>query len=270
MKYFWLITGFLFSLQNGFAQNCNAFKVSGDSLQYKACTIVQGVGKHYQFSKEYQTTYDKAIAICPYFASGYHAKSVAYLKSGDFIRWKELIDEAVRLKPKEYLGYRGWCRYQFFRDYRGAIADIERLEATVNYDIGHSTNGDYHLNIAKALCYKAIGDKPKAIQIIEQAVKKDAFSTGIYSYLHLGVMYLEDGKFEKAIEVFKQQEKDNNIAENNYYSAMALKELGRLKESTDHLKIALKLYKKGFNLSDGYDHPMDKIYLSQIEEALVQ
>lgn len=269
MKHVFLIAALLFSFQVGQTQNCNAFKYKGDTLQYQACIIAEEAENHYQFSKKYQEIYDKAIAKCPYFAVAYQAKSVAYLKSGDLVRWKELIDEAVRLDPKEYLGYRGWCRYQFFRDYRGTIEDIERLDELVNYDIGYSTNGDYHLNTAKALCYRKIGEKAKAIQIIEQQLQKENNAIGVYAHLHLGVLYLETGNYEKAIELLNIQEKENNLAENQYYAAMAKKELGRLEECTEHLTVARQLYKRGLKISDGdYDHPMDKVYLSQIEEAL--
>src|SRR5690606_11486794 len=129
--------------------NCEVYKFSGDTLKYKACKKAMEVSGHYQFSKEYQTILDEAIKIDPTFDYAYWAKSIAYLKSGDFITWKTLIDKAVELNANEHLGYRGWCRYQFFRDYKGAIADIEKLDSLVTYDIGQSQNGTYHLNIAK-------------------------------------------------------------------------------------------------------------------------
>ena len=102
-------------------------------MQYKACKLVENIDdKYYQFSREFQEIYDKAIEICPYFAYGYREKSVAYLKSGDFITWKELMDKAVKYDEKGNLGYRGWCKYQFFKDYYGAIEDFETLEKLVN------------------------------------------------------------------------------------------------------------------------------------------
>ncbi|WP_321538873.1 tetratricopeptide repeat protein [Flavobacterium piscinae] len=87
-----------------------------------------GIKGQYQFSKEYQSILNESLKIDSTFDYAYWAKSIAYLKSGDFITWKKLIDKAVDLNPVEYLGYRGWCRYQFFRDYEGAINDIEALE----------------------------------------------------------------------------------------------------------------------------------------------
>ena len=121
MKYINL-TFLLFSFSSVIAQpNCEAFRYYGDTLKYLACNKAMEITGHYQFSREYQSILDEALAIDSTFDYAYWAKSIAYLKSGDFITWKELIDQAVKYKPESYLGYRGWCRYQFFRDYDGAI-----------------------------------------------------------------------------------------------------------------------------------------------------
>jgi tetratricopeptide (TPR) repeat protein len=225
---------------------------------------------HYQFSKEYQTVLDEAIKIDPTFDYAYWAKSIAYLKSGDFVTWKKLIDKAVEYNPKEHLGYRGWCRYQFFRDYKGAIKDIEKLDSLVDYDIGQSQNGTYHLNIAKGMCYKAIGEKEKAIAILEKQIKlnEEENFVGAYDYLHLGVLYLETEKFEKAVETFKKQSENNELAENQYYLAMTYLKLDKPTEYKSCLDKAKELYIGERRMTDPYSNPMDKIYLENIENEL--
>lgn len=250
--------------------NCEAYKYLGDMVKYEACKKAMEIKGHYQFSKEYQTILDEAIKIDPTFDYPYWAKSVAYLISGDFVTWKKLIDKAVALNPKERLGYRGWCRYQFFRDYEGAIRDIEKLDSLVTYDIGQSQNGTYHLNIAKGLCYKAIGEKEKAINIIEEQIKLNEAEDfiGAYDYLHLGVLYLETNDPEKALAAFENQTEHNEVAENQYYSALAYKALENRNEYKTSLERAKKLYLDGNKLSDPYSSPMDKIYLKNIEDEL--
>ncbi|MDC6389443.1 hypothetical protein PP182_12170 [Maribacter sp. PR1] len=264
------LTVLFLSLQLWGQPNCEAFKYNGDLVKYEACKKAMEIRGHYQFSKEYQSILDEAIAIDPTFDYPYWAKSIAYLKSGDFLTWKTLIDKAVELNPKERLGYRGWCRYQFFRDYQGAIGDIERLDSMVDYDIGQSQNGTYHLNIAKALCYKALGQMEKAIKIMEDQIAKNEAEdfVGPNDYVHLGVMYSQTAQWEKALRIFEKQAQVNDLAENHYYSALTLRELGKAEPSLDRLKTAKELYLAGRRMSDPYSNPMDKIYFEDIETAI--
>ena len=75
----------------GQTPNCNYYLYNKDTAQYLACKSVEKMN-FYQYTRQYQEKFDKAIEICPYFAYAYTAKSTAYLKSGDFINWKILID----------------------------------------------------------------------------------------------------------------------------------------------------------------------------------
>lgn len=259
----------LLSVTHGFAQpNCEAFKYYGDTLKYKACKVAETAHQYYQFSREFQAIFDRAIAIDPTFDYAYSEKSVAYLKSGDFLGWKPLIDKAVDLNPRGNLGYRGWCRYQFFRDYRGAIADIERLDSLMDSNIGFSVNGDYHLNIAKALCYKAIGQKNKAIDILEEQLQNPQHELGLYDNLHLGVLYLETQQWEKAARALHLQSQRNELAENQYYLALVYKHTGKNIEQQSALQKALDLYDQKRRMFDPYTAHMDKIYRVDIEREL--
>lgn len=245
--------------------NCNAFKYYGDTLQYRACKMVEKIDdKHYQFSKEFQQAYDRAIEICPHFAYAYKEKSVAYLKSGDFINWKILIDKAVYYNKKDNLGYRGWCRYQFFKDYKGAIADFEELEKLVK-DIGYAANGDYHLQIAKAICYSALGQKEKAIEIIEHQLFQKDYPPGWFDYYQLGVTYFEIKDYSNAMKAFQKQSEIHPLAENLYYISKVYMMLNNSQESEKNRKQAIELYKKSNYMKDDYTHHFNKVYFSEIE-----
>lgn len=267
MKYIIFFTFFAVSLKTYGQPNCYAFKYFGDTLKYKACIKAEERYGHYQFSKEYQQALDQSLAIDSTFAYAYRAKSTAYLKSGDFINWKLLMDKAVSLEPENFLAYRGWCRFQFFRDYKGAIDDIERLNTLVE-NPGYSVNGDYHLSIAKALCYKGIGKHDIAIQIIEKQLKKKGYLVGIYDYLHLGVLYYEKGDYKRAITILKLQEQENDLAENRYYIGLCYKKINEVRQYVENIKMSKEKYLKGSKMFDPYVEQMDKIYLSEIEEQI--
>ncbi|WP_375578678.1 tetratricopeptide repeat protein [Marivirga tractuosa] len=246
--------------------NCNYFLHVGDSLKYEACKETENATGHYQFSKEFQIVMDNALEIDSTYSYAYRSKSVAYLKSGDFLEWKRLIDLAVKYDPIGNLGYRASCRHQFFKDYGGAIVDIEELSRMTHEDIGHSANGVYHLEVVRALCYRGLGNNDKAIEIIENQLATDDYLVGIYDYIHLGVLYLEADDLEKAKSNFEKQLEYNDLAENHFYMAKALKAQGKMDEAKIELENTIALYENGYVMHDSYVYADDKIYWSMIEE----
>lgn len=241
--------------------NCNTMQ---DDNCKKACEIYN-IASELQGTAQSQEAFDYAIKLCPSFSNLYREKSVPYLKNGDFVTWKVLIDKAVELDPKMNLGYRGWCKYQFLRDYKGAIQDIEALEKIypTGY-LGYSANGDYELHIAKAICYSALGQKENAISIIENQLAKKEHNIGFYDYYQLGVNYFELRKYDQALENFEKQSKQNDFAENIYYRSKVSKI--RNKDYLDLKRLALKTYDEGKIMKDAYTHHYNKVYRAQIEE----
>ncbi len=269
MKTFPIIL-FCFSSFLSYSQpNCNVYLYEGDTAQYKACQFAEeNGGGYYQFDRRMHAVYDSALAICDRFAYAYKVKSVAYLKSGDFLTWKKLIDKAVYYDPELHLGYRGWCRYQFFRDYEGAITDIENLEKLMHYDIGYSANGNYHLMIAKALCYMELGEKQKAIDVIENQLNKDGYEAGLFDYYQLGVTYYQVGNYEKALHYLTQQKSHKILAETEYYLAKIYKAQRKMKEYSLHKSNALEYYQADYKLFDDYSQHTNKVYYNELKREL--
>lgn len=243
--------------------NCEAFNYYGDKKQYEACNLIKGANSYNQLSKEFQQIYDEALEICPYFAYAYREKSVAYLKTGDFINWKKLIDLAVKYDEIGNLDYRAWCKFQFFRDYKGAIQDFERLEKLTS-DIGYSQNGHYHLQIVKGICYSALGENQKAVKIIINQLKKDNYLVGPYDYFQLGVIYFKLNDLENALLFFDKQTEYNQLAENYYFVARIYKLKKMQQEFEINKSLAIENYKNKRYLFDPYTHHYNKIFLSEI------
>lgn len=264
MKYYLSLLFSGFSLLLSAQPNCNVYKE--DPGCYEACLEAEKAIRHPQGSKESQEHFDNSIELCPSFDYSYQQKAVPYLKRGQFIEWKRLIDKAVELNPTGHLGNRAWCRYQFLRDYNGAIEDIEKLETMASYDIGTGTNGDYHLIITKALCYKALGQKEKAIQIMIDHLEKDDYEAMSYDYLHLGVLYLEMNEPTKAISAFlKQIEINDYLADTYYYLGQAHSILGEESQSQEYFQKALSFYASGRHMMDPYTHHSDRVFKNDIE-----
>ena len=121
-----------------------------------------------------------------------------------------------------------------------------------------------------SMAYKDIGEKEKAIIILEKQIQRNEEEdfVGAYDYVHLGVLYLETNRLEKAIETFKKQLEINDLAENHYYLALTYLKLEKPSASKSSLEKAKELYIEGRRMFDTYATPMDKIYLENIESAL--
>ncbi|AZI54741.1 hypothetical protein EIB75_05520 [Epilithonimonas vandammei] len=245
--------------------NCNVF---ADENCKKACEI-SNRSAEYQGFLDSQKGFDEAIKLCPSFDYGYSEKSVPYLKRGDFITWKKLIDKAVELNPKRQLGYRGWCQYQFLRNYSAAIKDIEDLEKLVGKDnVGFSQNGNYQLQIVKALCYKGLGDKQKAIDIIEHQLSKKDNIVLLFDYYHLGVLYYELADYNKAKFCFEKQIANSDYyAEPYYYLSLIYTKNNNVK-AKEMIDKALIYYNEAKYIKDAYTTVMDKVYKEEIQNQL--
>jgi tetratricopeptide (TPR) repeat protein len=264
-----LITSLLFMTTTSLwsQPNCNVYKVKGETKCFDACELAIRASEGQGFWQS-QMQFDQAIELCPTFDYAWFEKSVPYLKRGEFITWKKLIDKAVELN-NAHLGYRGWCRYQFLRDYQGAIDDIEKYDAIASYDIGYTINGAYHLNIARALAYRGIGQPKRALEIIETQLATANYSPMTYDYMHAGVTCMELNDDVKALEYFQKSISYNDyLAEAHYYLGVLYKKRGQHPEAIQELEKARAQYARGYKMDDPYTQPMDQICLSDIEREI--
>lgn len=262
MKRFWILSICMLGWINGLdtRPNCTLFQGACQD----ACYEITDYQWYPQGSNGSQAKYDKAIKWCPNFAYAYMQKAVPYLKRGDFITWKQLIDQAVILDPLQHLGYRGWCRLQFLRDYEGAIEDIEALDKLTEGHIGYSQTGQYHLRMALGFCYKKIGQQEKALTIMTQHFAENPHRDP-YDYYHLGVLQYEMGLLKEALDNLQIHEAENSpLAENFYYMALIYKAQKEQVLFEQYTQLAITNYQKGNYLTDQYSEPLDKVYLSEI------
>lgn len=262
MKYLFIFS-YLFSMLLNAQPNCEVYK--NDPECYKACQKAMTAIKYQQGSYTSQKYFDQSIELCDNLGYSYMEKAVPFLKRGQFIEWKKLIDKAVEINPKEFLGYRGWCRLQFLRDYNGAIKDIEQLKRISKYDIGYCQTGDYHLNVALALCYKEIGQIEKAKKIFNTHLNLGITSVDLYDYYHLGIIEYELGNYEQAIVCFKKQIQENDyMGETYFFIAKAYLKLNMTEYYYPNLIKAKEYYEKGYYRTDTYTETIDKVYLLDI------
>jgi tetratricopeptide (TPR) repeat protein len=262
-----IILGIIFLVCSSYGPpNCNLYKEDKDC--YNACKEAEKAIMHSQGSKASQEHFDESIKSCPTFDYSYYEKAVPYAKRGLMREWKEMIDKAVEINPKEHLSNRGWYHFFFMHNYESAIEDIEHLDELVDYDIGHTGDAIYHLNIMKGLCWKGLGQLEKAIAIIEQQIEREDHDIGLYDYLHLGVLYFQNGDFDLALETLEKQIILNDLSEIYYYIALSMKAKNDFEGCRHNLEKSLKYYKEEKSMSNPYRQMVDEIFLIDIENEM--
>jgi tetratricopeptide (TPR) repeat protein len=263
---------FILTGTNCFAQiNCDAVFEKGSPC-HRACEMLYNDANTQgrsgvQGARESQIKCDSAISLCPTFADAYYIKAIPYLKRGEFLTWKILIDKAVEYDTITYLGYRGGARFMFLRDYEGAIADIELLKTKTDM-IGSIYNGDYHLNCILALSYRETGDTLKCIEILKKQIQSD--NSGFFDRYHLGVTLFHAKHFDEAKEILHQQINIYPFADAYYYLALIYSDLSDKHNVLECIQKAHILYKDDITLpgcNSYMDYP-DKVYLKQIENKI--
>ncbi|WP_114822065.1 tetratricopeptide repeat protein [Chryseobacterium sp. KLBC 52] len=239
--------------------SCNA--VEGENCK-KACGLYNWASDLQGFA-ESQEGFANALELRPDFSHGYMEKAIPFLKKGDFVTWKILIDKAVALDSQIYLGYRGRTKFQFLRDYRGSNQNLEGLKKYEPGDLGRSQDGDYNLDVVRAMSYSALGQKEKAAGIIERLLATRGYVKGMFDHYQLGVTYFELGRYDRALENFEKQSKEYDFAENIYFKSKVSKI--RNKDYLDLKMLALQTYDEGKTMKDVYTHHFNKVYRKEIE-----
>jgi tetratricopeptide (TPR) repeat protein len=220
-----------------------------------------------------QLYFDSALQLCPGFAEAWREKGVPYLKRGDFLSWRRYIDQAVLLKPRDFLGIRGWCRFKFLKDYEGALEDLKRYDTITQFNPGQSGDGSYHLYIVMALCERELGHYDNALSWFAKGIDsillhKGAAWIGLYDHLHRAVTKISIKDYAGALaDLDKQIARYEKYPEPWYYKAIVFIKTKRFREAVTALEKARLLY--SYRITDPYCEVMDAVYLSDIEEALV-
>lgn len=266
--------GLLLSLPS-YAQDVNCAIYPAGSPCRQACDLYQSPARKAagQGSARSQQYFDEVLALCPTFAPAWREKAVPYLKQGDFGTWKRLIDHAVQLQPAQYLGYRGWCRFEFLHDYAGAQADLTRLMALTLGNPGFSNNGDYDLRIVLALCLREQGDAKRALAVFDAciAANKAQQRIGLYDYLHRGVTRFRQGDTAGALlDLQRQQQQIKQLADTEYYLGLVYRKQKKSALAHRHFALAETLFRQGHYRHNDYCESLDKVYLADIQRALAR
>ncbi len=200
----------------------------------------------------------------PEFSKAYRERSVAYNKRGKYEEGFFYLNKAVSIDPVENLGYRGWIKYEYLRDYEGAINDFKRLDSlTPNF-----VDYPWGVNIYQMLGNSYAAKKDYKLALLEY--EKYLISTNEKDYtgdffIFYGKSLENNNNLQEALKSYSRAIVIDSLrADHHYYKATILFKLKKFSEAKIYIKNAQNLYEKNYTYKDKYNDLYMQINKNQI------
>lgn len=214
---------------------------------------------------------DSIVALDPKNCDALRERSVAYLKRGLMLEWKPLFDKAIACNPQEWVPWRGYLHFQFFRDYEKAIADFNASDTlTPNFtDAPQGQSVDYW----RGLAYLGLKNYESSIQFLDQYIEQVTEKNGEdwaepTAFLYRGIAHYENKNLEAALKDFDKMilYNQNKTADGSYYKALVLLEINKREEARKELDTAIKNFNHGYYNKHDYTEVLKQIYIQDLNK----
>ncbi len=211
-----------------------------------------------------QTMFNVLTFQNPNYSDAYFEQSVPFNKRGYFAKGFELLDKAVELDPSLHLGYRGYMKLRFLRDYKNALTDFNRLDnLTPNF-----TDAPWgeDIDFLRGECYFGMKEYQKAIIYFNLNVKNNKEDwVDINTFTYLGICEYELGNYKKSISEFNRAlNQSENTPEAHFGLAKAYLKLENSDKANEHIIKAEKSI--DYKREDPYKEFQNEIYLWETTE----
>ncbi|MFS4467634.1 tetratricopeptide repeat protein [Maribacter sp. 2210JD10-5] len=222
------------------------------------------MAEHMQGSLLSQQVFDLLKAQYPDYSNAYFEQSVAFNKYGNHARGFELLNQSVEIDPVLHLGYRGYMKLRFLREYDDALEDFKRLDS-LTPNVVDAPWGE-NIDFLRGECYFGKKDFSKAIVCFNRYIKNEKEDwADIQTFVYLGLCEYELEHFEKAILEFNRAlSQSEHICEAYFGLAKTYTKLGKLELAKKHIAKAEEniTYKR----DNEYNEYLNEIYLWEIRE----
>lgn len=213
---------------------------------------------------------DKAIRINPNNDLAWREKALPYLYAGMFDEWNSNIEKAIELNPEAWQAWRGFDRLFYFRDYAGALFDLDATDTLTRNQVDYPQN--ISVDYLRGLCYFGLSDYPKALEYFDTFVNDEKLKVGdAYIdetvFLYMGRIKMCLGKYDEAIQHLERGLKyENSLADFNYYLARIYCIHDELDKALQELSIAKEKFEDGNRLRGYRYEAIGQLYDSDLDE----
>ncbi|WP_298529533.1 tetratricopeptide repeat protein [uncultured Christiangramia sp.] len=192
----------------------------------------------------------------------YFEQSVPYNKRGYYEKGFQLLDKAVEIDPKMHLGYRGYMKLRFLRDFEGALKDFNKLDSLTPNVIDSPWGED--IDFLRGEAYFGLENYEKSIIHFKRSIENQGEGwADIQAFVYTGLAEHELGNLEEAKKYFENAlNQSKYTVEAHLGLAKLYKENGELEKSESHLDKAQKYF--SYKRNDSYNEYLNEIYKSDI------
>ena len=205
---------------------------------------------HMSGTEKHMKALEKAVRLDPKNEQAWKALAQPFLYRGLYEEWHERSSKVIELHPKAWQGWLGYQKLFFFRDYGGALYDLDATDTLTidKTDFVQNKSVDY----LRGLCYLGLHDYDKATEYFQLYLDKQNAATGSVdidetAYLYLAIIANELQQYHKAIDYLAATPVDELLADHYYQQAYAYFMLGEIEPAT----VAIRRANEAYN-SDNY------------------
>ena len=219
-------------------------------------------------SKKHMQILEKAARIDPKNEQAWKRLSEPFLFIGKYREWHTFSKKAIELNPKTWQGWRGYHKLYYFRDYGGALYDLDATDTlTINKtDYAQNQSVDY----LRGLCYLGLKNHEKAIEYFELYLDKEKNALGSVEIEHTVYLYLARiqnyfQNYKAALDILAEVDQNEILADHYYQAAFAHFMKGEINEAQQKIELCREKFIAGdYHKSPFYEVP-HQIYLYDID-----
>ena len=216
---------------------------------------------------------EKAIRLDPRNELAWKRMSAPYLSRGLYEQWHDFSDKAIKLNPKAWQGWRGFQKLFYFRDYGGALYDLDATDTLTVNKTDYAEN--YSVDYLRGLCYLGLKNYHRSKEFFELYLDKESKDTGSNdidqtAYVYLAIIENDYQRYESAIKFLEKVDDEDIAGDMHYQLAYAQFMLGKVSEAHANIgKSREELEEGNYHKNNQYE-VMHQLYDSQIEELSSQ
>lgn len=192
----------------------------------------------------------------------YFEQSVPFNKRGYYAEGFNLLNEAVELNPEMHLGYRGYLKLRFLRDFEGALKDLNRLDS-LTPKVRDTPWGE-DIDFLRGEAYFGMMEYQESIDHFSKSIENQGESwVDIQAFIYNGLAEYELGNFNNARIQFEKALKQSKYSvEAHLGLAKIYLRLGDQEKAEAHLAKAEQYF--AYKRNDPYNEFLNEVYKTDI------